>query len=133
MKPKDIQRELLLKDLSSRVPYKPYCLVKDHDVPEYDEDSYEPLEAFLLFVFDVGDIDIKPFLRSLDSMTDEEKRVYHEKNQSNRLIGSEKVSIKDHLYRTQECIDWLIENHFDYRDLIPKGLAIEVKSYKVFK
>lgn len=23
-------------------------------------------------------------------------------------------------------VDWLNKNHFDYRDLIPKGLAIEV-------
>jgi hypothetical protein len=25
-----------------------------------------------------------------------------------------------------DIIDWLLKNHFDFRSLIPKGLAIEV-------
>ena len=58
---------------------------------------------------------IKPYLRPMSSMTEEEKLMYE-----GLMIGTNNVSYM------LDVIDWLNKNHFDYRGLIPKGLAIEV-------
>lgn len=68
---------------------------------------------------------VKPYLHSMSDMTEKEIEIYHKKNQTDRL-GGMGVPIRHHLYRTQECIDWLIKNHFDFRGLIGKRLAIKV-------
>ena len=69
-------------------------------------------------VFDCTEI--KPCLRSMSSMTLEEIEEFRH--------------FKDYL-RESECkihianynqIQWLLEKHFDFMELIPKGLAIEV-------
>ena len=64
---------------------------------------------------------IKPYLRPMSSMTEEERKEYNE-----YLFHG--VSIGSILNTATACelIDWLNKNHFDYRGLIPKGLAIEV-------
>lgn len=111
-------KEILLKDLSARLPYGvkcqrfddkiPYALlgidgdVLHIDCPVYDEgDGYVEIEY------------CKPYLRSLSSMTEEEKEKYN--------------IIVDALFDTgiSYLNDWLNSHHFDYRGLIPKGLALE--------
>ena len=52
----------------------------------------------------------KPYLRPMDSMTEEEYAEFG----------------YDTLRYTIQDIDWLNAHHFDYRGLIEKGLAIEV-------
>ena len=52
-----------------------------------------------------------PYLRSMSSMTEEEKDTY------DRLTMCNAPWV---------VIDWLLKNHFDFMGLIPKGLAIEV-------
>ena len=52
-------------------------------------------------------ISIKPYLRPMSSMTNEEKTYYF-------AINENPVT----------CIDWLNSHHFDYRGLIEKNLAI---------
>ena len=49
----------------------------------------------------------KPYLRPMESMTEEEKAYYF-------AIDEEPV----------KCVDWLNKKGFDYRSLIPKGLAL---------
>jgi hypothetical protein len=80
--------------------------------------------------------DIKPYLRSLSSMTEEEKKELSKKY--NWRIGNGQIQIR---YHSQGCwddeteclteeyiilFDWLNKHHFDYRELIKKGLALEV-------
>ena len=117
-------KDLLLKDLCARLPYglKVKC------------EKY-PFPVTVLYAGDVDEVKfketggiehidlIKPYLRPVSSMTQKEVETYHKKNQTSRL-GALNVPIEHHLYRTQECIDWLIRNHFDFRGLISKGLAI---------
>ena len=59
-----------------------------------------------------------PFIRPMSSMTDEEKNqwfdiINHYNKEGNPILTS------------IESIDWLNANHFDYRELIEKGLALE--------
>ena len=49
-------------------------------------------------------------------MTEEEKEEYHKLSDSYYGIYFDSIN----------SIDWLNAHHFDYRRLIPKGLAIEV-------
>ena len=58
---------------------------------------------------------IKPYLRPLPSMTEEERIEYRLK-QTNYEFG---------YFDTHASIDWLNAHHFDYRGLIPMGLALE--------
>lgn len=131
---KQEDKELLLKDLSARLLYGVKVQV-EYDAEEFgktieiDEitmiDKYG--EEILLYhaseYFNIEEL--KPYLRPLTSMTEKEIEIYHKKNQTDRL-GGMGVPIRNHLYRTQECIDWLIKNHFDFRGLIGKRLAIKV-------
>ena len=72
------------------------------------------LDEFVLFTIKTGREEGIPYLRPMSSMTKEERKIYME-------IGS-------HLCGeivAKTMIDWLNEHHFDYRDLIEKGLALE--------
>ena len=64
-----------------------------------------------------------PFLRSMSSMTEEERNEYL----SIKMQETERVALAEvYLPGTiSEIIDWLNKHHFDYRGLIEKGLALE--------
>lgn len=62
---------------------------------------------------------VKPFLRPMSSMTEEEQLVFSSKCELTTDVNGEKVwAVKVDGY------DWLNENFFDYRDLIPRGMAL---------
>ena len=120
------EKELLLRDLSARLPYGVVCkgvtvdinVVKD----EYENREVEGLltnvgyDYCTLGIMTECELNtIKPYLRPMSSMTEEEKKTYEMFFNEDGLLNT---SIDTYL-------DWLLENHFDYRGLIPKGLAIE--------
>ena len=108
-------KELLLKDLCARLPYKPKCLIL--------RGQFDPDEAIVkgydgrVSVFLKGDFDeielekIRLYLRPMSSMTEEEWKEY------NQTIGKS--------FSFTDEVDWLNAHHFDYRGLIEKGLALE--------
>lgn len=100
-------KELLLKDLVCRLPYG----VKIHKALYGATTlSERDIESFRKGVDDI----LMPYLRPMSSMTDEEK------------IDFQSFFNYDGIEYPEEYIDWLNAHHFDYRGLIPKGLAIEV-------
>ena len=120
------EKQILLKDLCARLPYGvmyetsygPRVLndifiysngpvYTDHGVGNYNE------------VFGVEIEYIKPYLRPMSSMTEEEKKEYC--NLQDRFLCSSQYPVTD----TYELFDWLNAHHFDYRGLIEKGLALE--------
>lgn len=100
------EKQLLLKDLCARLPYE--TIVRNYATDEDDVLTYSLLDDFEI----VGLEHIKPYLRSMSSMTEEEAK---DMNLSECLNSSFYVGI----------IDWLNAHHFDYRGLIEKGLALE--------
>mgnify|MGYP003442935764 CR=1 FL=1 len=78
--------------------------------------------------------DIKPYLRPMSSMTDEECNEYQELydyeersyNQGCEFYDEWKVEINDE-ERLFKITDWLNAHHFDYRGMIEKGLALPAK------
>lgn len=112
-------KDLLLRDLCARLPYSPICHIIGKNGAEIDDkltmSTIEHLDEWV----------VKPYLRPMSSMTEEEKKefidaVTWEANGKFYIDESEDISFY------QEKYDWLNAHHFDYRGLIPKGLAIEV-------
>ena len=119
-------KQLLLKDLSARLPYGVKIELTWWVMGEgtFININLEPDHIEQLLNDEYGDTEIKPYLRSMSSMTEEEaKEIYL------LLFKVERIGIPD-ICKEQNAIsllyDWLNTHHFDYRGLIPKGLAIEV-------
>ena len=79
--------------------------------------------------FEIGQY--KPYLRSLESMTEDERLELY-KHGFKEDIESAKASVKSmfevgkgNSYGMYHHIDWLDKHMFDYRGLIPMGLALE--------
>lgn len=110
------EKQLLLIDLCARLPYgvKANIPLVDGDERIYTV-SFDDMKDFVK-----GYINIKPCLRPMSSMTEEEDAEYR-KNQI-KFIDS---LGKTHYNNDYETYDWLNSHHFDYRGLIEKGLAIE--------
>lgn len=82
-------------------------------------------------VFKVGE-NTKPYLRSLSSFTNEEKKEIANSIKNNTVLPNlNKPDINEFLLFTMKSsinvYNWLIENKFDCFNLIEKGLAIEAK------
>ena len=120
-------KELLFKDLCARLPYGVKCVFhsKMGEIPatitkfdaEVEMFSYKPVGSTITYLIYIDEI--KPYLRPMSSMTDEEREKFR------YGFGSD-------LYGNIKRIDWLNKNHFDYRELIPMGLALKApkKMYK---
>jgi hypothetical protein len=123
-------KKLLLQDLSARLPYgvkcKYNCVVQ---VETFIAGKYNfigelngivPLyNGHIGFMVDCDKIDalegdIKPYLRPMSDMTEEEKNEHFGRTMTIDIVQTSK-----------EVIDWLLAHHFDYRGLIEKGLALE--------
>lgn len=118
------EKSLLLKDLCARLPYGVKCCDFCYDDEGDIVNTIETLECIYpsTMEYKYKDIDakhdierIKPYLRPMSSMTDEEKETYDCFFDEN---GSMNCSVSTY-------IDWLLSCHFDFRGLIPKGLALE--------
>lgn len=118
-------KQLLLKDLCSRLPYgvKVYGNYSYSDGEKIvDDKKVEVLDLSTLDWFSNG-IEIKPYLRPISSMTEEEQKEFvgfHCVNLCPIVMG-EMLTLENET----RMFDWLNEHHFDYRGLIEKGLAIE--------
>ena len=136
-------RELLLKDLCARLPYKTWV---QYEGKEWLATGYGHGRVSLLsslFSSAGGPCplveEVKPYLRPMSSMTEDERQEARDKF----FAGSDHYDIDDigeilaDTYQPYESvytlsfprltgyIDWLFAHHFDIHDLIKKGLAIE--------
>jgi hypothetical protein len=126
------EKDILLKDLCARVPYgvkfkhegrrtigKILSIAPKRtytSVVYFDDAINHPKECDM--------DDIKPYLFPLSSMTEEQKREYHE------LVGgffgaSVLISIED-------LTDFFNKNHIDYRGLIPMELANDATGLNIY-
>ena len=112
--------ELLLKDLCARLPH--HCRVFYEYVDDLDGKTYGynlTLNTWCINEFIANKAVIKPYLRPMSSMTEEEKKEFDDITLIHTLWGVQ-------MDRIPKLIDWLNAHHFDYRGLIEKGLALEV-------
>jgi hypothetical protein len=111
------EKQLLLTDLCTRLPYgikftlsgNNIYTMKGIDLIVTDEGDWE----YAITSKGIAPIEImyvKPYLRPMSSMTEEEEIYY------NTVYTTLKFYEKE---------DWLNAHHFDFRSLIPLGLALE--------
>ena len=124
-------KDLLLKDLCARLPYGVKC----------ETVRYRPDEKFIISTDTITfeniskytDASYKIYLFPLSSMTDEQKdyirnRFCYEWEGDPYEIWRHQIDIED----ADELIDWFNKNHFDYRCLIPKDLAIDATGKNIY-
>lgn len=119
-------KELLLKDLSARILYgvkvqinsdvKKVAGVKNGFVVTKERGLYSTKEYITRIEC------CRPYLRPMSSMTEEEEKEYI--NIDNRSYSCPMAYA--HI-PASDRIDWLNKHYFDYRGLIPKGLALEAQ------
>lgn len=122
-------KELLLKDLCARLSYNVICQVEFRESGKYQSKSMFLSGVFTdeaYFTTESGSIysnEYKPYLFPMSSMTEEQKNEYQYITE--RWMNDSSYSISD-------SIDWLNKNHFDYRGLIEKGLAIDATDLTIY-
>ena len=134
------ERMLLIKDLSARLPYAVTVEHTSgfrgtlHDITIHhmydDNDNVYDAICYTDFFGDEDDIYIeyfKPYLFPLSSMTEEQKKEYN----SLRSIGIDECGDITY-FDTFESVDWFNKNHFDYRNLIYKNLAIDCTNLNIY-
>ena len=133
-------KELLLKDLCARLPYGVKCEVIARDIDGEMLFMRNGSHALELTVDNVKELvtnnmyEIKPYLFHLSSMTEEQKREYNLLRDFVPTYHYEYGDIVEdtELYDNWGSIDYLIANHFDYRELIEKGLAIDATDLNIY-
>ena len=112
------EKQLLLKDLCGRLPYEVnvhYQIDEETDTHKLHVSGDTVLKnyfdgTFILDGYKVYTSQIKPYLRPLSSMTEEEGKEFTEMFCDKRFC---------------QMNDWFNEHHFDYRGLLKKGLVLE--------
>ena len=143
------EKQLLLKDICARLPYGVKVWYKYYPINITEkfatsirlvdnkialsskftkEGSWHPIE-------ESGEILIKPYLRHMSSMTEEEYKEFSKisglwKKEEGNYFSNHLSELGNSIITERvmvRTIDWLNKNMFDYRGLIPMGLAIEAK------
>ena len=148
-------KELLFKDLSARLPYGVKVEIKHYDnawellaiytngTTYASRDVGYPIETYFE--------DCKPYLFPMSSMTDEQKKElleltgYEARCEEScgfdswgfyvNIVGEYKYEDGKQsiiLYPDDIGIDWLNKNHFDYRGLIEKGIALDATGKNIY-
>ena len=116
-------KELLLKDLCARTPYGVKVQYMNNIFVIDYVSSYEEVKLDTSDNWTVGVSEVKPYLFPLSSMTEKQKKEYQYITE--RWMYDPSYSISD-------STDWLNKNHFDYRGLIEKGLAIDATGLNIY-
>ena len=122
---KQEERELILKDICARLPYG----VKVNTI----QGDFTLLGLTNERVFTTCEVEgchndfpidcIKPYLFPLSNRTKEQRQ---------ELQYITERWMYDTSYSISDSTDWLNKNHFDYRDLIEKGLAIDATGLNIY-
>ena len=149
---------LLLKDICGRLPYGVKAHVKNWSglIMEWIENDYVVMSAFpslnevhvqsesgsLNVILGYYDYEFKPYLFPLSSMTVEQRKEfiqcagyeareeengYHYETYYYDLVGH-----GDNMFPDADGLDWLNANHFDYRGLIDKDLALDATGLNIY-
>lgn len=116
-------KEILIRDLCGRLPYGVKVLFENKVFNvDYISAIYEEIKLDIPDNYTIDISDVKPYLFPLSSMTEEQEEEYNN-------LNSYELGCFPH---TEEALDYLIKNHFDYRYLIDKGLAIDATGLNIY-
>ena len=133
-------KELLLKDLCTRLPYEVKVQYKDDIFTiDYISGIYEEIKLDTPDRYTIDISEVKPYLFPLSSMTSEQLFEVQE------ILGKNEIEIGDgflHIIDSDRntityleilaLLEWFYKNHFDVYGLIPMGLAIDATNLKIY-
>lgn len=129
-------KDLLLKDICARIPYGVKCSFGVDDAI-YEVCGVNPtccgaseIQATHIESGINGDFKLnscKPYLFPLSSMNEEQIQELESLMEVTTIPKWGKF-----LSPTPKYYDWLNKNHFDYRGLIPMGLAIDATNLNIY-
>ena len=144
------QKELLFKDLCARLPYNVICQVEFKENGKYNSKVMFLSGIFTdeaYFTTKGGSIysnEYKPYLFPMSSITEEEFTKLKEYSG----LKYDQLDLTSFQNGTYKCLnfslsevpsgavsrvfDWLNTYHFDYRDLIQMGLAIDATGLNIY-
>jgi hypothetical protein len=126
------EKNLLLQDICARLPYGIKCQcyggriiasltgVKSETELYFHEFDWKEDDGIIEIEF------CKPYLFPMSSMTEEQAKIFLKLESMCFLSSTDKIGPKIELF------DWLNRNHFDYRGLIEKGLAIDATNLNIY-
>ena len=137
------EKDLLLKDLCARLPYMTKVRRYRYTTPIDSIQSVELLGLGWLEELYGEEAEFKPYLFPLSSMTEEQKKEISKRYKLHTYYGlcieitnhsegywddDNSCNLQDYLW----LVDWFNKNHFDYRGLIEKGLAIDATGLNIY-
>ena len=157
-KMKQEDKILLVKDLCSRLPYGVrVCHMASefsgvlHNISvlhmyegNSDSDKYDSIVDYVADIDFFGDgypyeiEEFKPYLFPLSSISSEQLKEVSEILGKDVEIFDNYLNIVEHTRNTfsylelDALFDWFNKNHFDYRNLIEKGLAIDCTNLNIY-
>ena len=148
---KQNEKDLLVKDLCARLPYEvklgfyasatkqTYICTLLGLEPQEDEPVIAKTENGSFYML-AGNV--KPYLFPLSSMTEEQRQEFlfvagYERREEDcgrhtETYYYDMVGHEHNFYPNSDAIDWLNKNHFDYRGLIEKSLAIDATNKGIY-
>ena len=108
-------KELLLKDLCARLPYGLKYNYGGYDGCDYTMNQVDCNAVDCAFPIE----NVKPYLFPLSSMTEEQKKKWF-------------YTLSSDYHITYDTVDWCNKNHFDYRGLIEKEIAIDATNLNIY-
>ena len=120
------EKQMLLKDLCARLPYETWVQYEGKEwlVTGYGHGRVSLLPSAFSSVGGPCPLveEVRPYLRPMSSMTEEELKWYYNKL---TIIEESRIRRQKHI---EELNDWLLSHYFDYRGLIEKGLALKASN-----
>ena len=119
------EKELLLKDLCERLPYGVKVKTPYNDAILRGIVDRKGVKTTIDYTDIVTDKQtypiryIKPYLRPMSSMTEEQNKEWL-------------YTLSSDYHITYDTVDWCYKNHFDINNLIPMGLAIDATNLNIY-
>ena len=115
-----MNKEKLIRDLCARLPYGVKVLYDNKVFSiDYVSSIHEEIKLDTRDNYTINVSDVKPYLFPLSSMTEEQKKKWS-------------YTLSSDYYITYDTVDWCNKNHFDYRNLINKNLAIDCTNLNIY-
>ena len=117
---KQEEKELLLVDLCGRLPYGVKISVNDNIESLQGINILDNVVEYGSFLSSNID-EVKPYLFPISSMTEEQHKEFE-------LV----INAFYFTHDASKLTDWYNKNHFDYRGLIEKGLALDATNLNIY-
>ena len=131
-------KELLMQDLCARLKYDVKVLYSNKVFSiDYISYTYEEIKLYNDYDYYTLNISVvKPYLFPLSSMTEEQEDEWYEVFVDPLSKKLDRHTRQEYLQFQADAqafgIEYLLKNHFDYRGLIEKGLAIDATGLNIY-